>query len=268
MSVQPVPQWEPVRWREVYQEDCVGVMSRWAPEQFDLVFADPPYNASGTDLSWVGKQDGGDWHKVNEPWDTYSSAAKYQEFSEQWLGQVGRLLRPGGAAYVCCTYHGLGEVLLATKKAGLRPLNVIVWQKTNPIPNMTCRMYAHSCEYMVFAVKGSNWVFNYDFLKGENEGKQMRDVWRMPLCQGEERLRNGSGRAAHPTQKPEALVRRCVSASTVAGAKVLDPFLGSGTTAVVCEQLDREWVGIEIHEEYVRLALNRLAKRQAVLNFG
>ena len=83
----------------------------------------------------------------------------------------------------------------------------------------------------------------------------------MPLVQGKERLRNGNGRALHPTQKPEEMLKRIISASSNRGDLILDPFMGSGTTAVVAKKLGRNWIGIEKNEKYVEAARERLKPR-------
>ena len=86
----------------------------------------------------------------------------------------------------------------------------------------------------------------------------MRDVWVFPLVQGKERLRDKKGNTAHPTQKPEAMLERIITASSNKGDTVLDPFMGSGTTAVVAKKLNRKWIGIEQSKTYVRLAEKRI----------
>jgi len=89
--------------------------------------------------------------------------------------------------------------------------------------------------------------------------KQMRDVWSLPLVQGKERVRGSNGRALHPTQKPEELLRRVIVASSNKSDIVLDPFLGSGTTAVVAKRLGRKWIGIEKEKKYVQMAKKRIS---------
>ena len=99
-------------------------------------------------------------------------------------------------------------------------------------------------EFVIWAVKGSGWVFNYETIKEINpekqkdgSPKQMRDLWGFPLVQGKERLRGDNGRALHPTQKPEEMLKRIILASSQKGDIVLDPFLGSGTTAYVAKNM-------------------------------
>ncbi|MHB1253340.1 MAG: DNA-methyltransferase, partial [Candidatus Humimicrobiaceae bacterium] len=93
----------------------------------------------------------------------------------------------------------------------------------------------------------------------DGSAKQMRDVWSMPLVQGKERLRSKDGRALHPTQKPEEMLKRIIIASSNKGNTVLDPFLGSGTTAVIAKELGRNWIGIEKSKKYVDMAKKRIS---------
>jgi len=88
--------------------------------------------------------------------------------------------------------------------------------------------------------------------------KQMRDVWLMPLVQGKERLRSTNGRALHPTQKPEEMLKRIIIASSNKGDLVLDPFLGSGTTTAIAKRLGRQWIGIEKETKYIEAAQKRI----------
>ena len=248
--------------------DCVALMkNKLSAGSVDLVFADPPYNLSGKGLQWKGNTTGGDWYMVNSDWDRMSPE-RYLAFTKDWIGACKRILTPSGAMYVCCTFHNLGEVLYTLKNCDFRINNVITWYKSNAMPNMTKRTFTHACEYIVWAVQGKGWTFNYEVMKGINpelrkdgSKKQMRDLWTFPLCQGKERLRRKEdGRALHPTQKPEALVERAILASSLEGGLVLDPFLGSGTTAVVALRHKRRCIGIERNPDYLKAAQKRLEK--------
>ena len=249
---------------KIYLGDCIKVMSGWPEKSVDLIFADPPYNLSGNGLKWQGNKTGGDWYMVNENWDKMTEP-EYMGFTRQWIGGCHRILKDGGSIYISCTYHNIAEIMIVLKQLEFKINNVITWYKTNAMPNMTKRVFTHSTEFVVWAVKGKKWVFSYEELKKINperqkDGslKQMRDVWSMPLVQGGERLRGGNGRALHPTQKPEEMLRRIITASSTKGGLVLDPFLGSGTTAVIAKQLGRNWVGIEKEKQYIKAAEKRL----------
>ena len=86
----------------------------------------------------------------------------------------------------------------------------------------------------------------------------MRSDWYIPICSGKERLRENNNQRSHPTQKPEALIYRIIVSSTNKGDIILDPFLGSGTTAVVAKKLQRNFIGFEKDKEYIKLAKKRL----------
>lgn len=249
----------------IYKGDCLKVMKKLPEVSIDLIFADPPYNLSGNGLQWKGNTTGGDWSMVNEEWDKMNDK-EYFLFTKEWITECKRLLKPNGSIYISCSYHNIGEVVMALKKNKMKINNVITWYKTNAMPNMTRRVFTHSTEFVVWAVKDKGWKFNYLDIKGINPekkkdgtDKQMRDLWSMPLVQGKERLKEeSSNKAIHPTQKPEELLRRVIIASSDEGDIVLDPFLGSGTTAYIAQTLNRRWIGIEKNSRYVEAATSRL----------
>ncbi|GIW60483.1 MAG: hypothetical protein KatS3mg087_1549 [Patescibacteria group bacterium] len=100
-----------------------------------------------------------------------------------------------------------------------------------------------------------------------NGGLQMGSVWRLPICRGHERLRDAEGRSLHPTQKPESLIERVLLASTNESDCVLDPFAGTGTTAVVAQRLGRRWILMESDERYIAAIVRRLSGVQYNLIF-
>ncbi|MFQ3610287.1 MAG: site-specific DNA-methyltransferase [Fimbriimonadales bacterium] len=261
----------------VYLGDCLEVMqNNIDKESIALVYADPPYNLSGKSLTLLNNQTGGPYYKMNEEWDTWDEEA-YWKFTQEWIQLARDLLLPNGSLYVSCTYHNIGEVIMSGKKIGLRINNILTWRKTNPMPNLTKRTFTHATEYVVWFVKGSGWKFNYEAVKSLNPhrsisgaAKQMSDFWdfvEFPSVQGAERLRREDGRALHPTQKPESLLKIIITASSDPEDIVLDPFLGTGTTAVVAHQLGRRWIGIEKEPIYYEAALRRIehATKQGVL---
>lgn len=233
-------------------------------ESIDLIFADPPYNLSGNGLHWKGNKTGGDWYMVNEEWDRMT-APEYLQFTRKWIGGAYKVLKERGSIYISCTFHNIAEVMIVLKQLDFKINNIITWQKTNAMPNMTRRVFTHSTEFVVWAVKGKKWIFNYEELRKMNPDKQkdgsikqMRDVWQLPLVQGKERIKGKDNRAIHPTQKPEEILRRIILASSNKGDIVLDPFLGSGTTAFVAKKLGRNWIGIENDKKYFKVAEDRM----------
>ena len=250
----------------IYAGDCIKILKEKIDEKsVDLIFADPPYNLSGGGLKWKGNKTGGDWYMINEKWDKMT-APEYVIFTQKWIEACNKVLKDNGSIYISCTYHNLAEVMIVLKQLNFKINNVIVWQKTNAMPNMTKRVYTHSTEFVVWAVKGKKWIFNYEKLKKLNPEKQkdgslkqMRDVWTMSLVQGKERLHGKDGRALHPTQKPEEMLKRIITASSNRDDIVLDPFLGSGTTAIVAKRLKRKWIGIENNKKYIEIAKKRIS---------
>lgn len=245
--------------------DCQTLLAQLPPGCVDLVFADPPYNLSGKGMQWEGKAMGGSWYKVNEAWDTLSRDA-YTTFTQRWVSECVRLLKPGGALFISCTHHNLGLLMVTLEGLGLRCNNVITWYKPNAMPSMTRRAFTHATELVLYFVKGAGWTFNYEEVKAINperrsedgQPRQMRDMWAIPVCQGRERLHGEDKRALHPTQKPEALLERILVAASRPGELVLDPFVGSGTTAVVARRLGRHFIGIEQNPLYWEAAQQRL----------
>jgi site-specific DNA-methyltransferase (adenine-specific)/modification methylase len=159
----------------------------------------------------------------------------------------------------------VGEVLITLKQLNYKINNIITWYKTNAMPNMTHKSFTHSSELIVYAVKNSGWLFNYKKVKEINPdkkkdgtNKQMRDVWELPLVQGNERIKLSNGKAAHPTQKPIEMLKRIIFASSNENDVVLDTFLGSGTTCFVAKQYNRKYIGIEKEKKYFDISVKRI----------
>ena len=239
--------------------DCVGEMARLPEASVDLVFADPPYNLQlAGDLLRPNNTlvDG-----VNQDWDRFVSFADYDAFTRSWLTACRRVLKPNGAIWVIGSYHNIFRLGGALQDLGFWILNDIIWRKTNPMPNFRGRRFTNAHETLIWASQSasSRYTFNYESMKALNDDLQMRSDWLIPICSGPERLRDGSGRKAHPTQKPEGLLHRVILASSNPGDVVLDPFFGSGTTGAVARHLGRHFIGIERDAAYVEAARARIA---------
>jgi site-specific DNA-methyltransferase (adenine-specific) len=219
---------------------------------FDAIFADPPYFLSNDGITCQS----GRRVKVNKgAWDRSRGTDENHAFNLSWLALCQRLLRPHGTVWVSGTHHVILSVGFAMQQLGLKLLNAITWEKPNPPPNLSCRFFTHSTETLLWAAKnhGSKHVFNYKLMRERAGGKQMKSVWRM-LAPA--KLEKVFGK--HPTQKPEALVRQCLEASTHSGALVLDPFVGGGTTAVAARQTGRRCLGIDTDPAFLAIAASRL----------
>ena len=167
--------------------------------------------------------------------DQFADFAAYDAFTRAWLEECRRLLRKDGTLWVIGAYHNIFRIGAILQDLGFWILNDVVWRKTNPMPNFRGRRFTNAHETLIWAARGrdSRYKFNYQAMKALNDDLQMRSDWLLPLCTGPERLRNQHGLKLHPTQKPEALLHRVLLASTAPGDIVLDPFLGTGTTAAV-----------------------------------
>jgi len=241
--------------------DCLEELKKLPDRSVDLVFADPPYNLQlGGDLL---RPDNSKVDAVDDHWDQFESFAAYDAFTRAWLKECRRVLKDDGALWVIGSYHNIFRVGVAVQDLGFWILNDIVWRKANPMPNFKGTRFTNAHETLIWAAKGKGarrYTFNYDAMKMANDELQMRSDWTLPLCTGEERLKDGTGAKAHPTQKPEALLHRLILASTRPGDVILDPFFGTGTTGAAAKRLGRKFVGIEREEEYARLAKARIAK--------
>jgi len=259
----------------IIKGNCIDILNKNIPENtINLIFADPPYNLSGKNLNLINNKTGGAYYKMNEDWDRFTYE-EYISFTNGWLKSCYRVLPVNGSLYISCTQHNIGEILIAAKSIGYKLNNILTWYKVNAMPNITKRTYTHSTEFVLWFVKGKNWIFNYNDVKKfnphktkEGNNKQMRDFLdfiEIPIVQGKERIKNGNGRAVHPTQKPEKLLELIILASSNINDIVLDPFFGTGTTGKVAEELNRKWIGIEINEHYILAARERLRLAQQAL---
>lgn len=241
----------------LYSGESIEWLNSLAENTVDCIWTDPPYLLSNDGITCIA----GKMVKVNKgEWDRSRGIELDHEFNRTWLKACRRVLKPAGTIWVSGTLHVYLSVGMAMMEEGFRILNDIVWEKPAPPPNLGCRCFTHSTEILLWATKAKKggkdrYTFNYDAMRQENGGKQMKNVWKMMPPNSEEKKLG-----KHPTQKPLSLVARCLRASTNVGDMVLDPFVGSGTTGVAALQLRRNFLGCEREEKYVRLAIKRLSK--------
>lgn len=258
---------------QVLVGDCIDVLATLPEGSADLVFADPPYNLQlrgelyRPNLTRVDA--------VDDAWDKFPDFASYDAFTEAWLAACRRVMKDTATIWAIGSYHNIHRVGRIMMDLGFWILNDVTWVKANPMPNFRGTRFTNATETLIWAKKSETqkrYTFNHHAMKALNGDTQMRSDWHIPLCTGEERLRvggsaaksgDGAGRArgekAHSTQKPEALLYRVIASSSRPGDLVLDPFLGSGTTAAVARRLGRAFIGIEIDEGYAEIARRRLA---------
>ena len=240
--------------------DAVRIMRMLPSASVHCIFADPPYNLQLR--GELRRPDDSLVDGVDDDWDRFSDFAAYDAFTRDWLGECRRLLRKDGTLWVIGSYHNIFRIGAILQDLGFWILNDVVWRKANPMPNFRGRRFTNAHETLIWAAPGrdARYRFNYQAMKALNDDVQMRSDWYFPLCTGAERLRNEHGLKLHPTQKPEALLHRVLLSCTGPGDVVLDPFLGTGTTAAVARRLSRHYIGIERHPAYVEAALGRVRR--------
>ena len=232
------------------QGDCIETLSKFQFD-FDMVFADPPYFLSNGGISYQSGKivcvDKGEWDKATtlEDMDT---------FNLKWLTEVRNHMKDNATIWISGTHHNIFSVQQQLIKLGFKILNVITWAKTNPPPNISCRYFTYSTEFIIWARKSPKvpHYFNYSLMKELNENKQMTDVWQLPAIG---RWEKSCGK--HPTQKPLSILARIIQASTKQNAWILDPFSGSATTGIAACLLGRKYLGLEIEENFLMIGRQR-----------
>ena len=244
----------------VFVGDCVAELERLPRHSVDVIFADPPYNLQlGGDLT---RPDQSKVDAVDDDWDRFESFEAYDAFTRAWLLACRRVLKPTGTIWVIGSYHNIFRVGAIMQDLGFWVLNDIVWRKSNPMPNFKGKRFTNAHETLIWASRdkeAKGFTFNYEAMKAFNDDVQMRSDWLLPICTGNERLKDEAGDKLHPTQKPEALLWRVLTSSSKPGDVVLDPFLGTGTSAAVARRLGRHFVGVERDRQYAEHARARIA---------
>ena len=247
---------------KIFIGDSITWLNSLPENSVDLIFADPPYNIKKAD------------------WDNFESQQKYIEWSLTWIEPAAKVLKSTGTLYVC----GFSEILADLKAPSMKffkSCRWIIWNYKNKA-NLG-KDWGRSHESILLFRKSKKFTFNVDPIRipyskhtlkypshpqaltsqygnGKSHvwepnpgGAKPQDVLEIPTtCNGMHE------KTPHPTQKPEELLRKVILSSSNKGDTVLDPFLGSGTTAVVSEQLKRCWLGCDISAEYLDWAVNRI----------
>ncbi|EOS26195.1 hypothetical protein C806_01411 [Lachnospiraceae bacterium 3-1] len=247
----------------LFHGDSLQVLKKIRDSSVDMIFADPPYS--------IKKED----------WDTFQSQEEYIKFSVKWIKEASRILKDKGTLYIC----GFSEILADIHHPAMKYFyncRWIIWHYKNKA-NLG-KDWGRSHESILCLRKSKKHTMNIDAIRipynshtlkypshpqaetsqygnGKKRdnwtpnplGAKPKDVIEIPTtC-------NGMGeKTPHPTQKPEELLRKIILASSNENDIVLDPFVGSGTTAVCAKQLNRQFIGIEQNGEYLDWAVNRL----------
>ncbi len=242
---------------KIINGNCLEEIKKIPDKSFDLIFADPPYNMQlGENLR---RPDNSKVKSVDDDWDKFQNFKSYDEFSLLWLKECKRILKDDGSIWVIGSYHNIFRLGFHLQNLNYWILNDVIWRKNNPMPNFKGTRFTNAHETLIWAskIKTSKYTFNYQSLKCLNDDLQMRSDWLLPICNGKERIKK-NGKKIHSTQKPESLLHRIILASTNKGDAIFDPFLGTGTTAVVAKKLGRLYFGIEQNKNYFISAKKRI----------
>jgi site-specific DNA-methyltransferase (adenine-specific) len=231
--------------------DCLEVMKDIPDKSVDMVLTDPPYNISKLN-------DNRDRSKLNSPimrrkkalnydfgkWDNLDRE-KFLEFTEKWLYECSRILKSDGTIISFFNKEDISFLGWTSKEWDIRTRTIFTWYKTNPVPSFRKVNYLSACEFIWIGSKGKFKTFNF------KQQKEMHNFYKTSnsSCYGE---------TNHPTEKPLSLLRHLIEIHSNENDTILDPFLGSGTTAVACKSLGRRYIGIEISPEYCDIARKRI----------
>ncbi|MGQ9608623.1 MAG: DNA-methyltransferase [bacterium] len=230
--------------------DCIEIMKTLPDKSVDLVFADPPFN--------IGIKY--DIHNDNMPYE------EYYKWSEKWISEIHRLLKDNGTIYVAIGDEFAAEINIILKKLGFHFRNWIIWYYTFGQNQRKKFNRAHT-HILYFTMDKERFTFNdkdirvpsarqliYKDKRANPIGKIPDDVWQFSRVCGTFKERIGK----HPCQMPEDLLELIIKTSSKEGDLVLDPFGGTGTTAVAAKRLKRNFITIEISTEYYDVILKRL----------
>ena len=217
------------------QGDCLEKMGMIEDNSVDLVLTDPPYNiARKNNFHTMGRAgiDFGEWDKG---FDLFS-----------YMRELPRVLHANGSLIIFNDWKNLGEIAKFGETLGFDIKDLIRWEKSNPMPRNKDRRYVTDYECAVWLVKQkSKWTFN-----------RQSETYDRPCFKGS--LTPKGEKTGHTTQKPEYLMEQLVKTHSNLGDTILDPFMGSGTTGVACRNLSRNFIGIELDENYYNSAKQRI----------
>jgi len=239
---------------KLYNDNCINILKSLPEKSVNMIFADPPYNLSGSDFMTLQsgkpvKCDKGEWDKIDN----------IQEFNKNWLIECRRVLSDTGTIWISGTLHNHPSIGIILKELDFWIINDIIWFKPNASPLLKTNRFAPSTELIWLASKSKNYYFNYDLAKKLNNGKQQRNL----IILNAERHKT-----SHPTEKPETLLEKLIIFGSQENDIILDPFLGSGTTGVVAKRLNRSFIGCEIDENFYKIASERIENTQINLELS
>lgn len=231
--------------------DCLELMKSIPNQSVDLILTDPPYNLGafmhkrGTNIKGMRNN-----HFAYSGWDDLSFD-DWSSVMRLFLQECNRVLKVRGTLLMFMSVLKLETIIELATQAGLYYKTVGVWHKTNPMPRNMDLHFINSIEpWLYFISGGKTGVFN-------NQGKAIHDfIETSTISYSEHKL------GEHPTQKPKKLLQHFIEILSNEEDVILDPFMGSGSTGVVCEQLRRNFIGFELNDHYFTIATHRIMEKK------
>lgn len=234
---------------QVKNEDCVAGISNLIEQGItvDLIVADPPYVIS-RDSNFHTMKD-----RKNARTGTKFGAWDEEFDNSAWIEKSYNILKDGGALIVFNDFKKVSDIINISSKVGFEYKDVIIWEKTNPMPRNRDRRYVPSLELMIWFVKKQKdkWTFN-----------RQGNAYQSPVMRYASES-GGAFKRYHPTQKPVKLIEEIIKIHSNPGELVLDPFMGSGTTAISAINTDRKFIGFELEKEYYDILTKRIKEHNS-----
>ena len=225
---------------DIFNEDYKKTIRRMKKNKIkvDAIITDPPYCVSRKHQ--LGYSNMGRSGMNYGEWD-------YNFDQKKWIREAADLVKVGGTVIIFNDWKNLGMIAEQLEKYGFIIKDIIRWIKKNPMPRNVERRYVNDCEFAIWAVKeGKPWTFN----KPKKAGYLKPEIITGVVPGGKKRL--------HPTQKHLEVMEKLIEIHTNENDLVFDPFLGSGTTALACKNLNRNMIGSEIDEKYYKVSMERI----------
>lgn len=226
--------------------DCLDVMKQMPSNSIDLVVTSPPYNLKNSTGNGMKDGRGGKWSKAGlingyANYDDNIPHEKYVKWQRTCLAEMMRLIKDTGAIMYNHKWR-VQDGLLQDRQDivnGFPVRQIVIWRRKGGI-NFNAGYFLPTYEVIYLITKSK--------FKLAPKANAVGDVWEF-----NQELNN-----PHPAAFPVALIERCISSTT--SQVILDPFMGSGTTAVVAKALKRDYVGIEISSDYCKMAEERIER--------
>ena len=227
---------------KIYRIDALEGLKRLADESVDLVVTDPPYNIAAKSRKTFHRGKAISTMKLWGEWDCFHPF-DYDLFIMQLLTQFFRVLKRGGSLYMFSPYQHSSYFIRKAVERGFVYRSQLAIVTKNPLPSLGMANWRRGFQLCLYVSKGKPKTFNF------LSQRECVNIFHYASTQKE---------TQHPSEKPLGFVEKIVSVSSNQGEIVLDPFVGSGTTAVACKKLGRNYLGFDRNPEYVRMARRRV----------